>query len=839
RFVSVRYRDAEGVYRICCLAFYLCDPSDCDAVAIDYNVGTTSFDFTFTPNGTVTDIVWINDETGAVIATDVLSVSLPFDGDCRTRQITVRYKDENGVLRICCPTYFYCDPYECGDIIITILGGNEFYTLFFEPAGPATNIVWVNDATGAILATDIDNVVIQFDEECNDRFISVRYYDANGVYHICCITFIACVLCEEPQPSFTSSLTENILTVQNTTPGGSDNTYLWNFGGVSTSTDQDPAPVTLTPGSTTTVCLTATNDCGNEQTCTDIVVPDPDNDLTFDLDDDVCAPAGQIVQIPVYVRNFNDILNFQFSIEMADLTYGSIVGFDFGMLPPEIVTPTGFLAGPGSATVVWADNEGENLPDDFVFMTVSVQLADLPAGETPIVFTGSPTPVYAEKGNGDEVVPLLLAGSVNICRLIDIEGNIRTEDGDGIGQVEVFLDRNGSFLEMTTTDAGGNYAFTDLDADQNYIVRPVKDINYLNGVNAGDLTRISDHILSQTLLSGPYKRIAADVRPPNTINSGDLSRIRQLILGDVATFSDVDSWRFVVAGHTFPDPDQPTATAFPETAVLNSLQTSSITQDFVGVKMGDVNNSNDPQNLLDTPVAEERGNDDLTFAFQTLEVPTPGTVFTVDVTARAFTDMIAAQLSMSWDPAALEFVQLNNLNTDLDLGAQNFSFASAAAGRLPWVWYATDGARTLPDSTVLFSLEFNVLAGNGTQTILSFGGAPTVPFFEDLQMELNPQYDQYVITVGESPVSVTEETVLGGWSIYPNPAKDVFFLSQVGPAANALERIELYGINGRLLRSWDTPADEARFDLGPLPSAVYLVRLVDGVDSRVIRLLVR
>ncbi|PHI18110.1 hypothetical protein CEQ90_19625, partial [Lewinellaceae bacterium SD302] len=166
RFISVRYRDADGIYRICCLVFYLCDPTDCNDVEISYNEAASEFQFELNANGTVTDIVWRDDVTGEIFATGTLTASLPFDGECFVRQITVTYIDEEGVFRICCPTYYHCDPTDCGDVDITYDADAEEFQFTLEANGTVTDIVWRNDITGEVFATGTLTASLPFDGEC-------------------------------------------------------------------------------------------------------------------------------------------------------------------------------------------------------------------------------------------------------------------------------------------------------------------------------------------------------------------------------------------------------------------------------------------------------------------------------------------------------------------------------------------------------------------------------------------------------------------------------------------------------------------------------------------------
>lgn len=98
---------------------------------------------------------------------------------------------------------------------------------------------------------------------------------------------------------------------------------------------------------------------------------------------------------------------------------------------------------------------------------------------------------------------------------------------------------------------------------------------------------------------------------------------------------------------------------------------------------------------------------------------TPGAAFTLPVRAAGFEDVLSCQGTLTFDPAALEFVGI----------------AQAALPGLEWTetggavaysWF-DDGltSLTVPDGTALFDLEFTVLAPSGS-TALAFSDSPAL-----------------------------------------------------------------------------------------------------------------
>ena len=168
-----------------------------------------------------------------------------------------------------------------------------------------------------------------------------------------------------------------------------------------------------------------------------------------------------------------------------------------------------------------------------------------------------------------------------------IGGIITSENGVGLPSFEVAL--KGADM-MYESDNEGAYAFPAMPLGGKYEIAPGKDGDDRNGVNTLDLVRIQRHILELDELESPYKRIAADINSDERISGADLLALRKLLLGLDTEFTKNTSWRTVDAEYVFPDPNDPWAETLPETYDIESLVSAS-SADFIGVKVGDVDNS--------------------------------------------------------------------------------------------------------------------------------------------------------------------------------------------------------------------------------------------------------
>jgi subtilisin-like proprotein convertase family protein len=179
---------------------------------------------------------------------------------------------------------------------------------------------------------------------------------------------------------------------------------------------------------------------------------------------------------------------------------------------------------------------------------------------------------------------------------ISVAGVLATEMNDGLDEAGVEFAGSHPALPPVSmfdlTNATGNYEFPNaLPLAGNYTVTPVEDENPLNGVSTLDLVAISKHILGLEPLSSPYKMIAADANKSGSITTFDIVEIRKLILGVYDELPNNTSWRFVDKGYVFPNMQNPFAATFPEVVSVASAATSATDENFVSVKVGDVNNS--------------------------------------------------------------------------------------------------------------------------------------------------------------------------------------------------------------------------------------------------------
>ena len=181
---------------------------------------------------------------------------------------------------------------------------------------------------------------------------------------------------------------------------------------------------------------------------------------------------------------------------------------------------------------------------------------------------------------------------------IDVAGALKTEGDEGVEDANVNLQSGATSVFDMSDDQGAFSFINDVDAGANYTVTPTKDDNPLNGVSTYDLVLISKHILGLEPLASPYKMIAADANKSNSITTFDIVEIRKLILGIYTELPNNTSWRFVDKGFSFPNMANPFQSQFPETKSVLGATVDQLNDDFVAVKVGDVNATAIPNSAL-------------------------------------------------------------------------------------------------------------------------------------------------------------------------------------------------------------------------------------------------
>lgn len=348
--------------------------------------------------------------------------------------------------------------------------------------------------------------------------------------------------------------------------------------------------------------------------------------------------------------------------------------------------------------------------------SAGILAADLNNGSTDncpggLQFSFSPTPgdlgrVYFCDDLGQQNLQLYvtdLAGNQDSCEIfilvqepsagfcggtpgMTIPGNIYTEQSEGIQNVEVASSQGFSAV----TNGNGAYSIPFENAGSNLTLTPFFDDTPSNGVTTFDALLIVKHVLGSELLGSPYKIISADVNGSNTVTTFDALTIRKLILDGITEFP-AGSWRFIPEEFNFPNPLDPFETTFPEVANL-SIPPPAFGPDFIGTKVGDVNNSADP-NLVSLTVDERDSGHNINISLSN-DYTQMGNTFEVPVTLPEVV-LQGFQFALDFDLEKVEILSIEPGTLDENA----FGKKELASGILRVSWYSALPVEKFANST--------------------------------------------------------------------------------------------------------------------------------------------
>ncbi|MEM8907447.1 MAG: T9SS type A sorting domain-containing protein, partial [Bacteroidota bacterium] len=270
------------------------------------------------------------------------------------------------------------------------------------------------------------------------------------------------------------------------------------------------------------------------------------------------------------------------------------------------------------------------------------------------------------------------------------------------------------------------------------------------------------------------------------ITAMDLIELRKVILFINEQFTNNTSWRFVDANYAFVNPMNPWATTFPEAVTINGLSDGEIA-DFIGIKVGDVNNSA-IANQLQT--GETRNADqalELAVDEQTLSA---GSTYRVDFKARDFKAIQGYQFTMTIDANA-ELVDVHT-GTLPGLAMEHFNVRRMGQGILTTSWNTWDQT-TLEDEAIVFSVELKAKADVQLSEILSINSNLT-------QAEAySASGERMDIGLVFGQANGTTKAPFALYQNQPNPFKSETLISFNLPEASKAT-LTIYDLSGRVVR---------------------------------------
>ena len=301
----------------------------------------------------------------------------------------------------------------------------------------------------------------------------------------------------------------------------------------------------------------------------------------------------------------------------------------------------------------------------------------------------------------------------------------------------------------------------------NYNVMP------LNGVTTFDLVLISKHILGIEVFNNPYKLIAADVNNTGTITGLDLVIIRSLILHIIDEYPGGQSWVFDPVFH-----------------VVNFNNT--IHYEFVGIKLGDVNGTANPNDLQNNQIDSRTFNGTLNIFAKNQTFKT-GELITITTFSDNFKNIAGGQFTIDFDPTALEFQKIDG-NNSIELGEQNFGKTQVDNGFILCSWN-TSASQNLKSNEEFFEITFTAKKDGRLSDFLTINSKKlTAEVYVENGNDFN--FWNTELNFENEP----SNAVANRFSISPNPFSEKTTFSFSLENAGLVE-LEIYDTNGRLVFS--------------------------------------
>lgn len=457
------------------------------------------------------------------------------------------------------------------------------------------------------------------------------------------------------------------------------------------------------------VLLTVTDLYGNEDVCAaNVFVRFPEPCFTVQ---NTNGPSGAVINVPVTVDSFVNVQSFQMTLVMEHDTVGQFQGATNLNLGG-----TGFTANvisPDTLNISYFNNLIPNDPinlmdgDTAFFIQVLLTGPVIPSFSAVSIIDDPSQPLeVSTEYNGDFFVvrPCINNGFVviNNPSSLDVGGMVVTEDGNGVAQVDVTISSAGFNVGADQTDNNGDYIVNNVASAGNYLVTPEKDINWLNGVSAFDLALIQRHIVGIDSLDTPYQKIAADAFPDGRITTFDLVQLQTLLasLGTITPSANT-SWVFADANQMLPDTVRLIVPGYDNTLTILNLQADSLNNNFIGIKVGDVDGDADPLNFNGDDTDFRGSGMDIRLDDQQTQADE---IIEIAFTANDFNDLLAYEWILDFDADHLEFVGAVP-GALPKLGDSNFGQMNVENGQLVMIWYDQEPA-TIQDGETLFTLQF-------------------------------------------------------------------------------------------------------------------------------------
>lgn len=402
--------------------------------------------------------------------------------------------------------------------------------------------------------------------------------------------------------------------------------------------------------------------------------------------------------------------------------------------------------------------------------------------------------VTDEAGNQDFCITyIIIQDNMGVCpsspepvASATVSGRIQNEMGQDIQNVNVSVNSSNT----TNTTLNGNYTFPNLATGSNYVIRPIKNNDLLNGVSTIDLVLLKKHILGIELLNSPYKLIAADVNNSKNITTIDLVELRKAILGLTTGFINNTSWRFIDKNYTFVDPSNPLLESFPEQYTISNLN-APMNINFLGIKIGDLNNTA-TTNLGGESTSGNRSEESMPIHVTDIAL-TAGQTYRIPLTVDEYKDLLGFQMELSYDK---DMISIEKIETGME-GFDASNYYADGRGQLN-ISFAADRALSTFAHSDLITLVVSAKGNTNLSDALRFSESRLLPqaYFGDENITTSKLNIDWTNKDG----SFISDATFRILSNTPNPFSHSTVI-KFNNSNSSLSHIEFFAANGELLHS--------------------------------------